>query len=121
MNCGGRDWLTMKKNGAPIDGVVPEDFAAERYYYAAVPKNAANPNAAKLFVLFIESPEGQKMVWDSTLTDLHSYPDSHFAPVLADIEKGGVKFREFTVSWFLQHQEALQGQREAVPILAGRS
>jgi hypothetical protein len=71
--------------------------------------------------LFLESSPGQKMVWDATLTDLHTYPDSHFAPVLADIEKSGVKFQEFTVSWFLQHQEALEGQREAVPILAGRS
>jgi ABC-type Fe3+ transport system substrate-binding protein len=120
MNCGGRDWLTDQRNGAPVDYVVPADFAAERFYYASLPKNAANLDAAKLFVLFLESPEGQKLIWNATLTDLHTYPDSQFAPVIADYEKSGIKFQQFTVTWFLRHPEALAGQKKAVPILSGR-
>ena len=120
LNCGGREWLQLKEKGAPIDGVVPADFAAERYYYASLPKNSADPNAAKLFVLFLETSEGQKMIWDGTLTDLHSYPESRFAKVIAGYEKSGVKFQEFTADWFLQHPEARKGQKEAVRILARR-
>lgn len=119
-NCGGRDDITMKEQGAPIDEVIPADFPAERYYYATLPKNSGDPNAAKLFVLFLESPAGQKLVWQGTQTDLHTYPDSRFAKVIADYEKTGIKFQEFTVDWFLRHPEALDGQRRAVPILAGR-
>ncbi|HEY3920330.1 MAG TPA: ABC transporter substrate-binding protein [Stellaceae bacterium] len=119
-NCGGRDDITMKEKGAPIDEVIPADFAAERYYYATLPKNSGDPNAAKLFVLFLESPEGQKLIWEGTQTDLHTYPDSRFAKVIDDYEKSGIKFQEFTVDWFLKHPEALDGQRRAVPILAGR-
>jgi ABC-type Fe3+ transport system substrate-binding protein len=119
-NCGGRDDVIMKEKGAPIDEVIPKDFAAERYYYATLPKNSGDPNAAKLFVLFLESPAGQELVWEGTRTDLHTYPQSHFAKVIEADEKTGIKFQEFTVDWFLQHPESLTGQRKAVPILAGR-
>jgi ABC-type Fe3+ transport system substrate-binding protein len=119
-NCGGRDDITMKEKGAPIDEVIPADFPAERYYYATLPKNSGDPNAAKLFVLFLESAKGQELVWEGTKTDLHTYPESHFAKVIDDYQKQGIKFQEFTVDWFLQHPEALTGQRKAVPILAGR-
>lgn len=119
-NCGGRDDVTMKEKGAPIDEVIPADFAAERYYYATLPKNSGNPNAAKLFVLFLESVKGQELIWQGTKTDLHTYPESHFVKVIDNYQKDGIKFQEFTVDWFLQHPEALEGQRKAVPILAGR-
>lgn len=119
-NCGGRDDITMKEKGAPIDEVIPADFPAERYYYATLPKNSGDPNAAKLFVLFLESAKGQELVWEGTKTDLHTYPELHFAKVIDDYQKQGIKFQEFTVDWFLQHPEALTGQRKAVPILAGR-
>ena len=119
-NCGGRDDVTMKEQGAPIDEVIPADLAAERYYYATLPRNSGDPNAAKLFVLFLESVPGQELVWRGTKTDLHTYPESRFAKVIADDEKSGSKFQEFTVDWFLKHPEALEGQRKAVPILAGR-
>jgi len=119
-NCGGRDDITMKEKGAPIDEVIPADFPAERYYYATLPKNSGDPNAAKLFVLFLESVPGQELVWEGTQTDLHTYPESRFAKVIAADEKSGIKFQEFTVDWFLKHPEALEGQRKAVPILAGR-
>ncbi len=119
-NCGGRDDVSMKAKGAPIDEVIPADFAAERYYYASVPKNSGDPNAAKLFVLFLESPVGQKLIWDGTQTDLHLYPESRFDAVIRAYEKQGVKFQEFTVEWFLKHPESREGQRKAVPILAGR-
>ena len=119
-NCGGRDDVSMKEKGAPIDEVIPSDFAAERYYYASLPKNSGDPNAAKLFVLFLESPAGQKLIWEGTKTDLHLYPESRFEAVIRNYEKQGVKFQEFTVEWFLKHPESREGQRKAVPILAGR-
>ena len=120
MDCTGRDWVALQRKGAPIASVVPEDFPAQRFYYLSLPKNAAHPNAAKLFVVFLHTPEGQKLVWKWTATDLHTYPESQLARELADYEKKGVKFREFTVGWHLRHPEALEGQRKAVAILSGR-
>jgi hypothetical protein len=61
-----------------------------------------------------------EVIWRGTKTDLHTYPESHFAKVIEGYQKEGIKFQEFTVDWFLQHPESLDGQRKAVPILAGR-
>jgi ABC-type Fe3+ transport system substrate-binding protein len=120
MDCTGRDWVGLARKGAPIGYVVPEDFPAQRYYYLSLPKNAPHPNTAKLFVVFLHTPEGQALTWKWAETDLHTYPESRLAKELVEYEKKGVKFREFTVDWHLQHPEALDGQRRAVPILAGR-
>ena len=120
MDCTGRDWVEMLRKKAPVAHVVPEDFPAQRFYYMSIVKNAANPNAAKLFTTFLHTPEGQKLIWKSSDTDLHTYPESPLAKEIADYEKRGIKFRQYTVEWHLQHPEALQGQRKAVPILAQR-
>lgn len=120
MDCTGRDWLQLQRKGAPIAFVVPEDFAAQRFYYLSLPKNSAHPNAAKLFIAFLHTAPGQKLIWKWTDTDLHTYPDSQLAKEIAAYEKNGINFRQFTIQWHLEHPEALEGQRKAVPILSGR-
>ena len=120
MDCTGRDWLEMQRKGAPVAHVVPEDFPAQRFYYLNIVKNAANPNAAKLFTVFLHTPQGQKLIWKWSDTDLHTYAESPLRREIAAYEKRGLKFRQYTVEWHLQHPEALQGQRQAVPILAQR-
>jgi ABC-type Fe3+ transport system substrate-binding protein len=120
MDCTGRDWVEMQRKKAPVAHVVPEDFPAQRFYYMAIPKNAASPNAAKLFVTFLHTTEGQKLIYKWSDTDLHTYADSEVAKEVKEYEQRGVKFRQYTVEWHLEHPEALAGQRKAVPILAGR-
>ena len=51
-----------KKDGAPVDLIFPSDGVPLNYYAAGVPKSAANPNAGKLFIDFLLSKEGQKML-----------------------------------------------------------
>ena len=75
MDCTGREWIKLKRKGAPIEHVVPADFAAQRFYYFSIPKNASNPNAAILFVAFLESTQGQKLLYKLTDTDLMTYPE----------------------------------------------
>lgn len=121
MDCVGRDWLDLVERGAPIQHVVPLDFAAVRFNYMTVPVNAAHPNAAKLFVTYLHTPEGQKHIWKELHSDLHTYADSQMANLIADYEKKGGKFHYFTIDWYLKHPEAREGLREAVKILtAGR-
>jgi len=98
---------------------VPADFAAQRFYYFALPKNAANPNAMKLFTVFLQTPEGQKLIWKYTDTDLHTYPESELAGEIKDYEARGVHFRQFTIQWHMQHPEAQEGQRKAQKLLNG--
>jgi len=119
MDCSGREWVELKRKGAPIEHAVPADFAAQRFYYFALPKNAANPDAATLFTIFLHTPQGQKLIWKYTDTDLHTYPESELAPEIAAYEKRGVHFRQFTIAWHLQHPEAQEGQRKAQKLLNG--
>jgi ABC-type Fe3+ transport system substrate-binding protein len=120
MDCSGRTWVKFNRDGAPVSMVVPQDFASQRYYYMMIPKNAANPNAAKLYVSFLLTPQGQQMLWKSDDTDLHLFPDSGMAKVVADYEKTGLKFREFTADWARAHPETGPAQVKAIQIITQR-
>src|ERR1044072_6778298 len=50
-----------KRDGAPVDIVFPSDGVPLKFYAAAITKAAANPNAAKLFLNWCMSEEGQAM------------------------------------------------------------
>jgi ABC-type Fe3+ transport system substrate-binding protein len=119
MDCTGRSWVELKRRGAPIEHVVPADFAAQRFYYFSLTKNAANPNAAKLFVAFLETPEGQKIVWKFAASDLHTYKDSQLKPEIDAYVKRGIVFHPFTIQWHLDHPEGQEGLKKAVRILNG--
>jgi ABC-type Fe3+ transport system substrate-binding protein len=120
MDCSGREWVDLAKKGAPIAHVTPSDFAALRFYYFSIPKNAAAPNTAILFVTFLETLEGQKLVWKYANTDLYTYPDSRLAPEIDTLKKSGIQFHYFTIQWHRDHPEGQVGLKEAVKILSGR-
>ncbi len=117
MDCSGRDWVHFAKAGAPIGFVVPSDYAAQRYYYMVIPKNAGHPNAGKLFVTYLLTTEGQNILWKTGSYDLHTFPDSHMKQVIADYEKQGIKFREFTLAWWKLHPEVIPAQAKVVDLL----
>jgi iron(III) transport system substrate-binding protein len=117
MDCTGQDALQWQEKGAPLAQMMPLDAAQERYYYLAVPKNAQHPNAAELFALFILTGEGQKLAYDTWKTDLHQLPGSHMGKVVDDAQKQGVKFKEVTVEWQLQHPEIDAAKSELIKIL----
>jgi ABC-type Fe3+ transport system substrate-binding protein len=76
------------------------DNAQRRPYYALIPMNAANPNAAILYVLFMSMDEGQQLLWDHWGTDLYEYPDSHRHKELSALEAKGIKFQDVTIGWW---------------------
>jgi ABC-type Fe3+ transport system substrate-binding protein len=119
MDCTGRAWVELKRKGAPVEHVVPADFAAQRFYFFSLTRNAANPNAAKLFVTYLETPEGQKVVWKYAATDLHTYPDSELKPTIDAYEKRGITFHPFTIQWHLDHPEGQDALKKAIRILNG--
>jgi ABC-type Fe3+ transport system substrate-binding protein len=120
MDCTGQDALQWQEKGAPLDQMVPLDAAQQRYYYFAVPKHAQHPNAAKLFAVFMLTPEGQKLSYDTWKTDLHFIPGSRMGKMVGDLKSAGVKFKEVTVEWWLKHPEIDKGKRSLVKILSTR-
>ncbi len=120
MDCSGRDWVNFQEKGAPINYVVPADFGGFRYYYLAIPKNSAHPAAATLFALFLQTPEGQKIIWTHDHFDLHTYPDSGMHGVVQAYIDKGVTFKEFTVGWAKVNPDIDKVEVEAAKILTQR-
>jgi ABC-type Fe3+ transport system substrate-binding protein len=117
MDCTGQDALIWQERGAPLAQMMPLDAAQQRYYYFAVPKNAQHPNAAKLYTAFTLTEEGQKLAYETWKTDLHFMPGSRMGAMVADFQKRGVKFKEVTVDWWLQHPEIDATRSELIKIL----
>jgi len=117
MDCTGQDALLWQEKGAPVAQLMPLDAGQQRYYYFAVPKNAQHPDAAKLFTLFLLTPEGQQLVYDTWKIDLHFMPGSKMGAMVADYQKRDVKFKEVTVQWWSEHPEIDASRSELIKIL----
>ncbi len=120
MDCTGQDALQWQEKGAPLDQMMPLDAAQQRYYYFAIPKNTQHPAAAKLYTLFQMSAEGQKLSYDTWKTDLHFLPGSRMGKMVDDYKKKGVKFKEVTVDWYVQHPEIDAGKSELIKIMTSK-
>jgi iron(III) transport system substrate-binding protein len=117
MDCTGQDALLWQEKGAPVAQLMPLDAAQQRYYYFAVPKNAQHPNAAKLFTVFLLTPEGQRLAYETWKIDLHFMPGSSMGAMIADYRKRDVKFKEVTVQWWSEHPEIDATRSELIKIL----
>ena len=105
MDCISNTATAWQERGAPVGFVIPKDAAQKRYYYIAIPRHARHPAAAALFALYLDTPEGQSLMWDTNKIDLDSLLGSHIATAIAKAEAQGTKFHEVTVDWWDQHPE----------------
>jgi len=117
MDCTGREWVGYARKGMPIAHVQPADFAAVRYYYLTIPKNSVHPNAGKLFIATVISPQGQEILFRTGDVDLHTFPGSGMSKVIGEYEAQGVQFREFSVTWWEQHPEMEDRLAQAIRII----
>ncbi len=96
-DCGSARVAQMKAKGTLIGWVVPTDAALLGYLYMGVPKNAAHPNAAKLWINYMLSREAQDAMYDYEYADYHLLAGSRSFPEMDKATKSGVKFYELTV------------------------
>ena len=119
MNCSNTNFGDMIAQGAPIKNAVMGDFTVKLYTYLAVPKNALHPNAAKLFIAYVSSPQGQAQLWDTTVTDLDLFPNSHVARDIAAVQKQfDVDFTAIDIQWYIDHPEAYANWQKISDIFA---
>ena len=101
MQCSQSSPLQAKLKGAPVDFLVPSDAPVQAPLYVAVPKHAAHPNAAKLWVNYLLSREAQDVLHESNFQDLHVLPGSKTRNDLTALEQANVKPTLITLE-FLQ-------------------
>ena len=89
--------------GAPVDWI-PMSPAFEYASPVAITKGAPHPNAAKLFVEFLVSPEGQALYRDADYMPI----DQSLPTKVSALRPDGVKFRSI---WFTPEAIEAQGAR----------
>jgi ABC-type Fe3+ transport system substrate-binding protein len=116
IDCGGDTAYTVAQKGAPVAHYLASDFLNERFFYLAVPTNAEHPNAAKIMIAWLLTPDGQAFSWRTWNEDLASYPGSHAGKLVADAEANGGKLKELSVAWWLAHPDAAVALDKVVKI-----
>ena len=106
LDCGTNDSLRGQAQGAPLAQVVPTDAAAMVHWYMGVPKNAAHPNAAKLFIDYVMSREGQDIMWKTSSDDEYLVPGSHNAGPIDALKAQGVNFKEIDIAFQMKQNQA---------------
>ena len=114
-DCGSARVNQMKAKGTLIGWAVPTDGALLGYLYMGVPKNAAHPNAAKLWINYMLSREAQDAMYEFGFTDYHLASGSKSFAEVDKMTKNGVKFYELTVERVLV--DVLNGGKTAGPDL----
>ncbi|HVA14478.1 MAG TPA: extracellular solute-binding protein [Stellaceae bacterium] len=105
LDCGGGWPNNLRYRGTGLIATkIVSDIAERRYAYITIPTHAAHPNAAILYALYLDSPEGQRRVMaDYNGFDLGLYPGSYARKVLDTERAKGVKFTDVTVDWWKTH------------------
>jgi iron(III) transport system substrate-binding protein len=88
-DCGTGRLLAM--HGAPIAQVIPSEGGAVFDWLAGIPKNAPHPNAARLYIAYLMTREGQDFVWQAMGADSELLPGSKMGPIVAGYRARGIK------------------------------
>ncbi|HEY7062337.1 MAG TPA: ABC transporter substrate-binding protein [Chloroflexota bacterium] len=117
LDCG-PEYRGLQVKGAPVEHVIPTDAALIAYWHLMVPRNAAHPNAAKLWVDYLLSREAQDVLYETEFADHHLLPGSKTAPDIARAQAAGAQFVETTVPFAQRNEESIaRTTRELVSML----
>lgn len=116
IDCGDYEARLRQRSGQPLGHVIPTEGAPIRYWLMGVPLTAPHPNAAKLFVTYLLSREGQDFVWQTDATDSYRLPGSHIAEVVKTYQDRGVKFYDEHVL-LKQYPQLVDYEKEMLTIL----
>ncbi|HLC26559.1 MAG TPA: ABC transporter substrate-binding protein [bacterium] len=107
-NCSNNEVLLLKEAGAPIDYVIPRDAAMLSPFYMAVPKHAAHPNAAMLYLAALQTKEGQDIIWNFSRSGSHFVKDSKYSLWFEKEFKDVKNIKIFTAEYLVEHGDRLQ-------------
>ena len=92
LDCGDYEVRLRQRKGIAIGAFYPLEGTAIRAFAPAIPQLSAHPNAARLFISFLLTREGQEFLWDVMAADSYRLPGSHMAAIIARQRRAGVKF-----------------------------
>jgi ABC-type Fe3+ transport system substrate-binding protein len=110
INTNSSDALAWQMRGAPIAHVVPDDAALIQYRYVGVPRTAAHPNAAKLWINYLLGREAQETLYEVGYADHYLLPGSKTASAIEALQAKGVQFTSIDVQWVQRNDEEALGR-----------
>ncbi len=119
--CGDQEVNVAQRQGIPLGYALMDEATLSHTRYAAVPKNSRAPNAAALFISYLHTVEGQKLMWDIDGLDFHVYPESHQRKKLEAVKAKGGKFVVSSPQWLGKNKDYAKTQHELEKILRGET
>ncbi len=118
-DCGQDDALRYQKRGAPVGFTTIKEATRVNLMYMGIPVNAEHPNAAALFINFLNTREGQKLQWEHARHDLHIYPESETRKLVDKViaAKGKLALDTVERDEELGHEEISRIRDEFIKIL----
>jgi ABC-type Fe3+ transport system substrate-binding protein len=98
-----------------------DDATLSHTRYAGIPKNSRAPNTAALFIAFLHTVEGQKLMWDIDGLDFHLYSESNQKKKLDAAKAKGAKVVISSPQWLNIHKNYSATQTELEKILRGET
>jgi iron(III) transport system substrate-binding protein len=117
MDCGDYYVRRDKARGAPLEQSLLEDGATVSFFYWGVPRNAAHPNLAKLWINMAMSEEGQRAIYGVWATDHYTLPGSQSASALNSLRAKGAEIIEIDAEYVQAHPELTQLNLEIQKII----
>jgi ABC-type Fe3+ transport system substrate-binding protein len=106
LTCSQNDVLATAAKGAPVGFSLASDAPIVMPLYEAVPATASHPNAAKLWINFMSSPEAQKILYNVSFADLDALPGSKTGQSIDALRDKGVKFLVVDTDFYRHHDQA---------------
>ena len=119
--CGDQEVNMAQRQNIPLGYAIMDDATISHTRYAGIPKNSRAPNAAALFIAFLHTVEGQKMMWDIDGLDFHLYPESHQKKKLDAAKAKGAKVVISSPQWLGKNKNYAATQKELEKILRGEA
>ena len=94
LDCGDHEVRIRQRKGEPIASIYPREATEVDYISPGIPLTAAHPAAARLFITYLLTREGQNDLWELEGQDSDLMPGSHMAKVIADQRRAHVNIVE---------------------------
>lgn len=117
-DCGATGLSAAQQQGAPVDQVVLEDVTSVHSFYAAVPRNSKAPNTAALMSIYLDSPDGQALLWKMWGGDLYTLNGAHSKAQIDKVRAAAGKFAVDSPQWISENPDFPETQKELQKILA---
>ena len=96
IDCGDHEARLRARRGEPIASFYPREGTEVGYIAPGIPSTATHPDAARLFITFLLTKDGQEILWNRVGEDDDLMPGSHMSGIVANLRREGIKLVEGT-------------------------